>query len=332
MTIPPKKINLEARAEVFVKQYMRNYRWLEDLCNDHSVNSLVFDGLLQFLDLAPNLKKENHAINLALILKNKQVTLVPPFLRIKPFHISNYQYFSDLKSAINGNTLCYLVDEMGMVSIIELPTKFKSENTRSTMQKVSEIFQTITLCMENTNLYVFGSGKLAQVRRNGRWLQPCFMEFDALSKEGFPLSLLQQVLNISCILSEQKEGGMFVIVNEPEARFCQPLNDKCICDKKVIDEIPNDQLAGLASMDGAVILNVNGEMLKVGQRLVPPFVGKYFQEAARGTKHNVASQYSKATDSVIFVISEDGPISLYRKGELIGRCFKELYGLNVVIK
>ena len=204
------------------------------------------------------------------------------------------------------------------------------ETARSTMQNVSKEFQTIALCVEVPNFYVFGSGRLAQVRRDGNWMKPCFMQFDSLANDGYPIVLLQHVLGLCGILSEQKAGGLFVIINEDEVRFCQSLNNECTCEKRLVYQIPDDEMVGLASIDGALILNINGEILKVGQKLDAPDVGKYFQEPGRGTKHNSASKYSKATNSVVFVISEDGPISLYYKGDLIGRCFEELFGERVV--
>jgi hypothetical protein len=36
--------------------------------------------------------------------------------------------------------------------------------------------------------------------------------------------------------------------------------------------------------------------------------------------------YSNAVDSVIFVVSKDGPISIYFKGDIYARCFGELFG------
>jgi hypothetical protein len=36
--------------------------------------------------------------------------------------------------------------------------------------------------------------------------------------------------------------------------------------------------------------------------------------------------YSKAVESVVFVVSVEGPISLYYKGERYARCFETLFG------
>ena len=84
----------------------------------------------------------------------------------------------------------------------------------------------------------------------------------------------------------------------------------------------------MASLDGAVIINTKGEVLKIGQKLDAPDVGSFYVGSGRGTRHNSASKYSKATKSPVFVISEDGPISLYYNGEMMGTCFQQLFGRN----
>jgi DNA integrity scanning protein DisA with diadenylate cyclase activity len=127
-------------------------------------------------------------------------------------------------------------------------------------------------------------------------------------------------------LSEKNRGGIFVIIKETQARYCHSMNQDIAFEKRLIDTIPDYQLINFADLDGALILDINRELLAVGQRLEAPPVDWYYEESGRGTRHNSASQYSRATNSVVFVISEDGPISLYFNGNLIGRCFKQLFG------
>ena len=104
------------------------------------------------------------------------------------------------------------------------------------------------------------------------------------------------------------------------------MNKECTFEKRPLSKVPDDQLINFANIDGAIVLSTNGELLKIGQKLDAPDVGPFYVESGRGTKHNSASKYSKATKSAVFVISEDGAISLYYKGEIIGQCFEELFG------
>ena len=329
MTKPLSRLSLDAKAREFVKNYIRSYQWLEDLCNEHSVSPIVFDGLLDFLDQAQNMQKENHELTLALVLKNDNVPTLNSIVNLRPFHISCFQRFSDLKNAINGEMLYYLIDESGEVFVSRIPPELMNNSARSIMEKISYKYDTISIYLENKTLFVFGSGVLVQIKRDGKWMQPCFIPLDNLSRDSYPYDLLKRVLQLCNLLSERKEGGLFVISKDDDVRFCQSLNNDCKVEKQLINLITDEQLVNLANLDGAIILNINGELLKIGQKLDAPSVGEYYQEPGRGTKHNAASKYSKATDSLVFVVSEDGAISIYYKGALFGRCYGELFGERV---
>jgi len=129
------------------------------------------------------------------------------------------------------------------------------------------------------------------------------------------------------MLSEKGEGGIFVISRDNDClKYCSSMLKEHKFRKCKVDQIPQSQILKLACLDGAMILNTKGELVNVGQRLDPPLSTKYSRESGRGTKHHSAAMYSGAVDSAVFVISEDGPISLYLKGDLYARCFEELFG------
>jgi DNA integrity scanning protein DisA with diadenylate cyclase activity len=212
-----------------------------------------------------------------------------------------------------------------MATIQEIPRQLIQETARQSLQLVSLQFHTIAIYVEGPAALVYGSGELVQIRRDGKWIQPCVMQFKELIKEGFAPNILSRILNVCCMLSEKNIGGIFVVSAENEVKYCQPMNKECSFDKRPLDRIPDDQLIDFANIDGAIILDVQGEVLKIGQKLEAPEIVSYEVGSGRGTRHNSASKYSKATNSVVFVVSEDGPISLYYKGKLIGHCYEELF-------
>ena len=317
---------LEQIAGDFIKEFIKKYKWLDDLSEKHQLSRVILQSLLQFLEKSPNLRKEGETVSIGLILNNPEVKLRAPYLASKPFHISQSYRFSNLKDVVNGRTLCYLVDEDGIATIKQVPFELTKASGRLTMGNLSQAYNAIAICVEGANTFVYSGGTLIKIRREEMWVDPCTMPFAGLQKEGFPLELLMDVLRISCVLSERRIGATFVITPEEKPVYCQSLDNECSFQITPLQSITGDQLANFAHLDGALVISTKGDLLKIGQRLDAPTVGCFFQESGRGTRHNSASKYSKATNAAVFVISEDGPISLYHKGLLIGRCFEGLFG------
>ncbi len=317
---------LEEAAKNFLQAFLREYKWLGDIAEEHGVKLVVLQGLLQFLEKSPNLRKERELVSLGLVLDNKEVKLQQPLIAEPPFHISKTGKFAYLKNMVNGRMLCYLVNNNGMASIKEIPSDLNKGSALQTLQIVSQKFHTITIYSEGALTLVYSSGKIAQIRRDGYWIEPCVINFEQLSGEGFSDALLARILDICCLLSEKNKGGIFVVLADNEVKYCKPMVKECTFETRPINKIPDEQLIDFANIDGAVVLSNSGELLKIGQKLDAPDVGSYYVQSGRGTRHNSASKYSKATRSIAFVVSEDGPISVYFNGILIGECYQKLSG------
>ena len=75
----------------------------------------------------------------------------------------------------------------------------------------------------------------------------------------------------------------------------------------------------LAQIDGAAVLDVTGTLRQLGVRLVPSVEAESDVAGFRGMRHTSGRRYSfdDATATVI-VVSEDGPVTVLRHGELLG--------------
>lgn len=75
----------------------------------------------------------------------------------------------------------------------------------------------------------------------------------------------------------------------------------------------------LSQIDGAALFDERGELLELGVRLVPSPGAEADIEAVRGTRHTSARRYSHDDpDAVVIVVSEDGPVTVFRGGDIIG--------------
>ncbi|MGO9657515.1 MAG: diadenylate cyclase [Acidimicrobiales bacterium] len=76
----------------------------------------------------------------------------------------------------------------------------------------------------------------------------------------------------------------------------------------------------LGQVDGAAIFDVEGVLRRLGVRLVPSHAAEETVEAFGGTRHISARRYSHDDPlAVVIAVSEDGPVSVLRHGDVLGR-------------
>lgn len=76
----------------------------------------------------------------------------------------------------------------------------------------------------------------------------------------------------------------------------------------------------LALVDGAAVFDGSGTLVHLGVRLVPSAEAESDVEGYRGMRHTSARRYSfDDPTATLIVVSEDGPVSVIRNGEVLGR-------------
>lgn len=76
----------------------------------------------------------------------------------------------------------------------------------------------------------------------------------------------------------------------------------------------------LAQVDGAAVFDGQGVLRRLGVRLVPSPAAEADVAGFRGMRHTAARRYSFDDPSAtVIVVSEDGPVTVLRNGELLGR-------------
>ena len=75
----------------------------------------------------------------------------------------------------------------------------------------------------------------------------------------------------------------------------------------------------LSQVDGAAVFDVDGVLRELGVRLVPSAEAETVVEGLRGMRHTSGRRYSFDDPvATIVVISEDGPVTVLRNGEVLG--------------
>jgi DNA integrity scanning protein DisA with diadenylate cyclase activity len=77
---------------------------------------------------------------------------------------------------------------------------------------------------------------------------------------------------------------------------------------------------GLAQVDGAAFFEASGVLSRLGVRLIPSPVAEATVQPFGGTRHTSARRYSRDDPlATVVAVSEDGPVTVFRNGELLGR-------------
>jgi hypothetical protein len=75
----------------------------------------------------------------------------------------------------------------------------------------------------------------------------------------------------------------------------------------------------LAQIDGAAVFDAEGLLRQLGVRLIPSSTAEDSVEALGGTRHTSGRRYSFDDPlATVIAVSEDGPVSVLRGGELLG--------------
>jgi hypothetical protein len=76
----------------------------------------------------------------------------------------------------------------------------------------------------------------------------------------------------------------------------------------------------LTQIDGAAVFDVDGVLRRLGVRLVPSPAAEESVDAFGGTRHTSGRRYSyDDPNATVVAVSEDGPVTVLRNGEVLGR-------------
>jgi len=76
----------------------------------------------------------------------------------------------------------------------------------------------------------------------------------------------------------------------------------------------------LSQVDGAAVFDGDGVLRGLGVRLVPSNDAEEAVDAFGGTRHTSGRRYSyDDSRATVIAVSEDGPVTVLRDGELLGR-------------
>jgi DNA integrity scanning protein DisA with diadenylate cyclase activity len=183
--------------------------------------------------------------------------------------------------------------------------------------KTAKLFHDGALCAE-----VYFSGKV------GSWVHRSLSEAkekldQVASEKRIPQRVLHKIFTTAITMSNHRKGGT-MIVGDHEAVLAQSepprfrLSDIDVLSIKGRQE---KHLFNLATQEFALVVSSEGEPKAASVRMLAKLPATMRPEVGPtdGGRHRSAAEMTAATDSVAFVVSDDGPITIYSEGKRILR-------------
>jgi hypothetical protein len=177
---------------------------------------------------------------------------------------------------------------------------------------------------------IFAEGAQAFRFSNGKWwLSDMEPKYRAWEQAVGDAKLAARLFQIALDMAEDRHGGLFIVLDEREAihRILEPEGaldqetpapqqrfDYLVRNKRLLD-IEASLIKGLARIDGAVVVDSDGEVMAFGAIIrssATPAAATVSAEGGRTTAAILASQFGKALK-----ISEDGIVAFYRNGRRV---------------
>jgi len=306
-------------TKLFIRRFLKEYGWLFALAKEYRCSSILLDEIRRLVERSQQVTSEKERFSFSLALETSRASLSPANLVVQPFHLWKLGRLADFKNVVDGINICYQVDSAGLLRMVQIPIQHRKADPDLTMKELSAAVQTLTVYVGLTLARMYSRGILIRTWRKGTWLEYPKLDFDEFAREGYPEKLLSTVLAHCVVMSESSKAGALVVQKGDTLESCESFRDIHFaeCD---FYQIPVAQLIGYAEMDGAIVISARGRILAVAQRLIYREVGS----GTGGARHESASRYSAEHECMIFVVSSDGPISVFKAGKPWKRFFAEL--------
>ena len=179
-------------------------------------------------------------------------------------------------------------------------------------------FKTAKLfCDGRLNAEVYFSGK------TGDWVYRSLTEvrekLDEIAAEtGIKPKVLYKIFTVATSMSNHRKGGT-IIVGDAEEIFAQSEAPRLRLAKTNVLDLKGRQerhLFNLAAQEFALVVSAEGEPKASSVRLMARLPDNVKPEvtASDGGRHRSAAEISASTHSVAFVVSDDGPITVFFRG------------------
>ncbi len=182
----------------------------------------------------------------------------------------------------------------------------------------------VLVCGTHSRVNVFRGGRLELESLCGEWRIRNPEAFQRKAVEaaytlGVPENVTKKLCKAAWELSEQQIGALFFLgADDKFVKRCDvtpaPLKESLLRNTTV-ESLPMGALLAMASRDGAVLVDVGGKIIEFGAFARPRSRTKVSIRKGAGARHTSAAKMTKEMKNAAIVVSQDGRVTLYDKGE-----------------
>lgn len=173
---------------------------------------------------------------------------------------------------------------------------------------------------------VFSDGQMVARYANGNWIAENMPRIDltvdrlAMAR-SYDVDLLRRIFKCAFLMSERNLGAIFIIGDA--ARILKKSDPPeispfaTIADSQ-ISRLTDGEIINFAKQDGATIIDsAEGKLRGCMVLLRPSAETRSEIGIGKGARHSSASKMSAEADCLAIAVSQDGPITIYDKGERV---------------
>ncbi|MDM8519158.1 AMP-binding protein [Anaerolineales bacterium HSG6] len=241
-----------------------------------------------------------------------------------------------LAKLVDGFVLGYLIDKHGYVrGIQQLEVDLPLEDNGNFLlgpqfrrhAAISKLCDAIVFFVPagGRQVRIFAEGQLVGRYANGDWSPENTRHVDDViiylaNERAYDIGLMRRILRCAFRMSEENLGAIFLVGDADtilKNSDNSEINSFATIVNNQLSQLSDQELINFAKQDGATVIDHRGEFRGCMVLLRPDAETRAEIGPDKGARHSSAAKMSAETECLAITVSQDGPITLYDRGNKI---------------
>ena len=314
--------------------------FLLDLARTKSIDALAMINICETAASVAQIQSEEKPVSTALIVGDS--TYISRILPDSEIQFQRYDHIRRMQQVVitlakivDGVVLGYGIDRHGFLRKVHKLEISVEESSNFLLGPQFRRHAAISRECDAIVFYVptggkqvrvFSEGQMVARYANGNWkaenLPRIDLTVDRIAvARGYDVDLLRRIFKCAFLMSERNLGAIFIIgdaakiLKKSDPPEISPF--ATIADSQ-ISRLSDGEIINFAKQDGATIIDsVEGKLRGCMVLLRPSAETRSEIGIGKGARHSSASKMSAEADCLAIAVSQDGPITIYDRGERV---------------
>ena len=314
--------------------------FLLDLARSKSIDALAMINICETAASVAQIQSEEKPVSTALIVGDS--TYISRILPDSEIQFQRYDHIRRMQQVVitlakivDGVVLGYGIDRHGFLRKVHKLEISVEESSNFLLGPQFRRHAAISRECDAIVFYVptggkqvrvFSDGQMVARYANGNWMAENLPRIDltvdriAMAR-NFDVNLLRRIFKCAFLMSERNLGALFIIGDA--ARILKKSDPPeispfaTIADSQ-LSRLTDGEIINFAKQDGATIIDsAEGKLRGCMVLLRPSAETRSEIGIGKGARHSSASKMSAEADCLAIAVSQDGPITIYDRGERV---------------